>query len=133
MRYIKPGKESCAKPLRIMKFWWLGSLIYSHAKLRYATHAMQNTEQSMTQLSVQDIRNQKPLSRLTLTLLLLPLPLHLTSNLTHCSEQLTKPKAPPFNPHTPDKEVHQCPIADAEREKDAEVAPLIARLDVKRG
>lgn len=94
---------------------------------------MQKPEQSRTQLSVQDIRNQNALSRLTLTLLLLPLPLHLTSNLAHGTEELTKPKAPPLNPHTPDKEVHECPIADAEREEDAKVAPLIARLDIECG
>ena len=96
-------------------------------------HAMQKPEQSRTQLSVQDIRNQNALSRLTLTLLLLPLPLHLTSDLAHGTEELTKPKAPPLDPHAPDKEVHQRPIANAEREKDAKVAPLIACLDIKRG
>jgi hypothetical protein len=94
---------------------------------------MQKTEQFKTQLSLQDIRNQIPLSRLTLTLLLLPLPLHLISNVTHCSKQLTKPKAPPLNPNAPNKEVHQRPIADAEREEDAKVAPLIARLNIERG
>lgn len=76
---------------------------------------------------------QSPLLRLTLALLLLPLPLHLTPNLTHCSEQLPEPKAPPLDPHAPDKEVHECPIADAECEEDAKVAPLIARLDIQRG
>lgn len=94
---------------------------------------MQNTEQFSTYLSVQNIHNQKPPSRLTLTLLLLPLPLHLTSDLAHGTEELTKPKAPPLDPHAPDKEVHQRPIANAEREKDAKVAPLIACLDIKRG
>jgi hypothetical protein len=76
---------------------------------------------------------RKPLLRLIAPLLLLLLPLHPINNLTHRAEKLTKPKAPPLNPNAPNEKVHQRPVTDAEREEDAKIAPLIARLDIERG
>lgn len=71
--------------------------------------------------------------RLALIRILLLLPLQLVYHLPRRSKQLPKPKAPPLDPHTPDKEVHQRPITDAERKEDAEVSPLLIGLNVECG
>lgn len=77
--------------------------------------------------------NCKLNSSLTFTLLpLLPSThtLNLPNPRTHHTKNLAEPKAPTLNPHAPNKEIHQRPIANTERQEDAEIAPLVLRLDV---
>jgi len=52
--------------------------------------------------------------------------------LPHTSKHISKAEAPPLNPDRVNEKVHQRPITDAEREEDAEIPPLISRLDVQR-
>lgn len=43
-----------------------------------------------------------------------------------------KSKTPPLDPHTPNKEIHQCPVTHAKGQEDAEIAPLLISVNIQR-
>lgn len=69
-----------------------------------------------------------------LTLLLLPAEKlrDSTTHLTYQTKHVTKSETPAFNPNSVYQEVNECPVTDAEGEKNAEVTPLLIRLDIYR-
>lgn len=71
-------------------------------------------------------------SSLISLLLLLPKPLYLPYYRSRKPKKLAEPKAPPFDPHSIDKEIDQRPVAQHIDAKDAEIAPLVASTDVQR-
>lgn len=53
------------------------------------------------------------------------------NHFTHPSGQMPKPKPPPLNPASPNKEINQRPITNAKRNINAEIAPLMAILNIQ--